>query len=63
MGRFYLVVSSPLPRAAETAIAMGYGIDREIKDLAVVGEAAMEQIDWPMSFPQPCTTPGERSPK
>ncbi len=51
MGRFDLVVSSPLPRAAETAIAMGYGIDREIKDLAVVGETAMEQIDWPMGFP------------
>ena len=37
MGRFDLVVSSPLPRAAETAIAMGYGVDREIEDLAVVG--------------------------
>ena len=43
MGRFDLVVSSPLPRAAERR-------DLEIKDLAVVGEAAMEQIDWPMGF-------------
>ena len=50
MGRFDLVVSSPLPRAAETAIAMGYGVDREIEDLAVVGQAAMEEIDWPMGF-------------
>ncbi|MCP3997718.1 MAG: histidine phosphatase family protein [bacterium] len=50
MGQFDLVVTSPLPRAVETAIAMGYGIDREIKDLAVVGETAMEQIDWPMGF-------------
>lgn len=50
MGRFDLVVSSPLPRAVETAIAMGYGIDRVIEDLAVVGQAAMEEIDWPMGF-------------
>lgn len=50
MDHFDLVASSPLPRAAETAIAMGYGIDREIRDLAVVGEAAMVEIDWPMSF-------------
>lgn len=50
MGRFDLVVSSPLPRAAETAIAMGYGIDREIPDLAVVGAEAMAEIEWPMGF-------------
>lgn len=47
---FDTVISSPLPRAAETAIAMGYGVDRELPDLAVVGEAAMAEIDWPMSF-------------
>jgi len=50
MGPFDLVVASPLPRAAETAIAMGFGIDREIQELAVVGEAAMAEIDWPMGF-------------
>lgn len=50
MGRFDLVISSPLPRAAETAIAMGYGIDQEIQEFAVVGETAMAAIDWPMGF-------------
>ncbi len=52
MGSFDVVISSPLPRAAETAIAMGYGIDREIHDLAVVGKDAMGEIDWPMGFAQ-----------
>jgi broad specificity phosphatase PhoE len=50
MGSFDTVITSPLPRAAETAIAMGYGIDREIHDLAVVGKDAGEELDWPMGF-------------
>ncbi len=50
LGRFDLVGSSPLPRAAETAIAMGVGIDFEDRELALVGEAAMSEIDWPMPF-------------
>lgn len=50
MGDFDTVITSSLPRAAETAIAMGYGIDREIHDLAVVGKEAMDEIDWPMGF-------------
>lgn len=52
MGTFDVVITSPLPRAAETAIAMGYGIDQEVQDLAVVGKGAMAEIDWPMSFSQ-----------
>lgn len=50
LGPFTLVGSSPLPRAAETAIAMGFGIDFEDHELALVGEAAMSEIDWPMPF-------------
>lgn len=50
MGEFDIVGSSPLARASETAIAMGYEIDTEITELARVGAAAMAEIDWPMSF-------------
>jgi len=50
MGPFDLLISSPLPRAVQTAIAMGFGIDEEVHELAVVGEAAMAEIDCPMGF-------------
>lgn len=53
LGPFTVVGSSQLPRAAETAIAMGSGIDFEDHELALVGEAAMSEIDWPMPFGSP----------
>jgi broad specificity phosphatase PhoE len=45
MGRFDLVVTSKLPRAFETAIAMGYAIDRQEELLWGDGDIA-EEADW-----------------
>jgi broad specificity phosphatase PhoE len=46
MGRFDLVVTSELPRAFETAIAMGYAVDRTEKILSASGEGTEAEIDW-----------------
>ena len=35
VGKFNLVVSSPKPRAIETAIAMGFAIDQEIEEIGL----------------------------
>ena len=44
MGEFDLVVTSNLPRAYETAIAMGYAVNRKEK---VLGELDMaDDLDW-----------------
>jgi broad specificity phosphatase PhoE len=50
MGGFDLVVTSNLPRAYETAIAMGYAVDRKEKLLAVLDVA--EDCDWTLGCPE-----------
>jgi broad specificity phosphatase PhoE len=45
LGNYDLVVTSKLPRAIETAIAMGYASDRRIKELASMF-GAEEEVDW-----------------
>lgn len=45
MGRFDLVITSDIPRAFETAIAMGYAVDRQEKLLGQLGEIESE-INW-----------------
>src|SRR5688572_8616198 len=45
MGRFDLVVTSELPRAFETAIAMGYAVDRQEELLGDDGGLA-DEVDW-----------------
>ena len=45
MGAFELVVTSGLPRAFETAIAMGYAVDRQEELLGEDGGLA-DEIDW-----------------
>lgn len=47
MGRFDLVVTSDLPRAFETAIAMGYAVDRQEPLLGRFGDdLAEEGVTW-----------------
>lgn len=48
MGRFDVVVTSPLPRAFQTAIAMGYAVDDEIEEIGVdaFGELAADYESW-----------------
>lgn len=46
---FALVVTSPLPRAIQTAIAMGHGVDEEDWTMASMG-GAMNHFPWDVSF-------------
>jgi broad specificity phosphatase PhoE len=49
MGHFDLVITSDIPRAFETAIAMGYAVDRQEKLLGKLFDAESE-ISWEMGF-------------
>lgn len=46
MAHFDLVVTSDLPRAFETAIAMGYAVDRQDPLLGIFGSAMEQEVDW-----------------
>jgi broad specificity phosphatase PhoE len=46
MGKFDRVVTSTLPRAFETAIAMGYTVDEQIEQLSMMGEEVQAVIQW-----------------
>ena len=46
MGRFDLVVTSDFPRAFQTAIAMGYAVDRQVPLLKEIGEGVEEELQW-----------------
>ena len=48
LGPFELVVTSPLPRAIETALAMGFAVDETAADLARMPAAIGR--DWPLDF-------------
>lgn len=50
MSRFDRVITSPVPRAFETAIAMGFAVDEELDALAQMAEAADLEIRWPARF-------------
>ena len=46
LGRFDRVVTSPLPRAFETAIAMGYAVDEQVEQLATMSDEVTAVIPW-----------------
>jgi broad specificity phosphatase PhoE len=46
MGQFDRVVTSTLPRAFETALAMGYAVDEQIEQLSIMGEEVGAVIQW-----------------
>jgi broad specificity phosphatase PhoE len=48
MGRFDLVITSDIPRALETAIAMGYAVDRQEKLLGELGTGS--EVNWELGF-------------
>ena len=50
MGRFERVVTSPLPRAYQTAIAMGFAVDETSELLATSGDQVDLECPWPASF-------------
>jgi broad specificity phosphatase PhoE len=46
LGHFDQVVTSTLPRAFETAIAMGYAVDEQIEQLCLMGEEVGAVVQW-----------------
>jgi hypothetical protein len=50
IGPFEQVVTSTLPRAFETAIAMGFAVDAQSELMSTYGNDVNEEAPWPMSF-------------
>lgn len=50
LGPFDLVVTSELPRAIETAIAMGFSVDRYVADLGILPDIVLAALAWPNSL-------------
>lgn len=50
MGKFDRVLASPLPRAIQTAEAMGYPVDETVELLASMGDSVDMECPWPASF-------------
>lgn len=49
-GPFQRVITSTVPRAFETAIALGFAVDEQIEMLSEMGRAVDVAIAWPASF-------------
>lgn len=49
-GPFERVVTSRLPRAYETALAMGFAVDEQLEALSTLGEGVEEQVAWDAGF-------------
>src|SRR5512143_3142167 len=50
LGPFDRVVTSTLPRAFETAIAMGFAVDEQNELMSTYGNDVEREIPWPQSF-------------
>jgi broad specificity phosphatase PhoE len=50
LGPFDRVITSTLPRAFETAIAMGFAVDEQIEFLSTYGDAVEREVPWPQTF-------------
>src|SRR6185436_15961661 len=50
MGPFDRVISSHLPRAFETAIAMGFAVDEHMEKLAEVDDDVSTEVDLDVDF-------------
>jgi broad specificity phosphatase PhoE len=52
IGPFSRVVTSAIPRAFETAIAMGFAVDEQIEGLGLMGKDVDAGVGWPATFAQ-----------
>ena len=50
IGPFDYVVTSGLPRAFETAIAMGFAVDEQVELMSSYSDSVAEEVPWPQSF-------------
>jgi broad specificity phosphatase PhoE len=49
-GPYDLVVTSTIPRAIETAIAMGFAVDETLDELGQLADEVEDDVRWPSSF-------------
>ena len=49
-GNFHKVITSTRPRAFETAIAMGYAVDRTLTALSYIEDEVEKEISWNAGF-------------
>lgn len=49
-GPYRLVVTSTIPRAVETAIAMGFEVDRTVEGIGNAPDEVLAETGWPSSF-------------
>jgi broad specificity phosphatase PhoE len=50
LGPFERVITSVLPRAFETAIAMGFAVNEQVELMSTYGDAVEHEVPWPQSF-------------
>jgi broad specificity phosphatase PhoE len=50
LGPFDRVVTSAIPRAFETALAMGYAVDEQLEPLGMMSDAVTAAIQWNAGF-------------
>jgi len=50
LGPFDRVITSTLPRAFETAIAMGFAVDEQIELMGTYGNDVEAEVPWPQTF-------------
>jgi broad specificity phosphatase PhoE len=50
LGPFDRVVTSTLPRAFETAIAMGFAVDEQVELMNMYGSDIEREVSWPQTF-------------
>lgn len=50
IGPFDRVITSTLPRAFETAIAMGFAVDEQNKLMSSYGSSVEREVSWPQTF-------------
>lgn len=50
LGPFDRVVTSTVPRAFETAIAMGFAVDEQVELMSSYGDDVEHEAPWPQSF-------------
>lgn len=62
MGPFDQVITSPRPRAAQTAIAMGYGITSTIEILSQMPPNVYQELGWPNPFSRVATVVKQKGP-
>ncbi len=46
LGKFDRVVTSTLPRAFETALAMGYAVDEQLEQLSIMDDEVQVVVQW-----------------